>query len=260
MKTLTRVDWVFITILISFAVAAVGLQAPTLTELKARNHDNQVSMDLTIIGGAIDGIVADSGKLPDNLKGLNIQGDTASRIDSYEYVAKDDAYELCAQFSTDTQRSENKSDTQLLAYDYKSSYVDYYSHDKGRVCFTNTIETYGSYHQGIDLNADDKAINLFDKPDDSAIRSQVDAAHTLLEAYYAEHGSYPTVTQFYDAQWVETNLSTDGNTSSTTPPTLGFSYIVNPYPCKNSTTDPCESYTLSVYLSDGTRYEKKSVE
>lgn len=100
---------------------------------------------------------------------------------------------------------------------------------------------------------------------DTERETDIKALHGQVEAYYAQNGKYPSLTQMNDRAangFVATNLKgldaeafkdpkdTDGNSSlSATAPTTpnGYGYIVTPNGCDNSTTD-CTGYTLTAAL------------
>lgn len=100
-------------------------------------------------------------------------------------------------------------------------------------------------------------------------QTDIKAIHGQIEAYYAEHGSYPSYAQLKDSSWVSQNMpkldqealkdpkSTD-NSISTTPSASKYAYAVQPDNCDNVKT-PCSTYTLTATYEGGGTFAKTNL-
>lgn len=103
-------------------------------------------------------------------------------------------------------------------------------------------------------------------------QTDIKALHAQLEAYFAQHGKYPTLLNMNDAGWRKANMKglddaalKDPKGTSTT---LTAKATVNSYSydvtnldnkaCNNSTVD-CDDYTLTATLDGGGTYVKNSL-
>jgi prepilin-type N-terminal cleavage/methylation domain-containing protein len=113
------------------------------------------------------------------------------------------------------------------------------------------------------------------KARDSQRQTDINAVDSHLEAYYAEHGNYPTAAQMNDATWVSTNMKgldaaalvgPKGGTVTNTGTAAGDHYDYKATEggttaCNaTGTTDDtaCDTFTLSALLESGSAYTKKS--
>ena len=102
---------------------------------------------------------------------------------------------------------------------------------------------------------------------DQERRTDVNALHGQLEAYFASNAKYPTLANVNDATWRSTNMKgldvealkdPKGTTSAlaATVSATQYAYVVTPAGCDNSTTE-CTDYTLEADLEDSaTNYTK----
>ncbi len=105
--------------------------------------------------------------------------------------------------------------------------------------------------------------------------TDIKALHGQIEAYYAQNGRYPTLTDMNTSSWRTTNMKgldndamfdPKGNTADTTP--LAAAAVASEYSydvkasdgtaCDNSTKD-CASYVLTATLEGGSTYTKNSL-
>jgi prepilin-type N-terminal cleavage/methylation domain-containing protein len=113
------------------------------------------------------------------------------------------------------------------------------------------------------------------KARDSQRQTDINAVDSHLEAYYAEHGNYPTAAQMNDATWVGTNMKgldaaalvgPKGGTLTNTGTAAGDHYDYKATEggttacTATGTTDDtaCDTFTLSAVLEGGSTYTKKS--
>ena len=119
------------------------------------------------------------------------------------------------------------------------------------------------------------------KARDTERKTDVKALHGQLEAFQAQNGRYPTLTNVNDATWRSTNMkgldaaamqdpkwvatnvscTVSGAATlqgSTTPATGCYGYAVTPAACDNVATD-CTSYTLTANLEGGGTFVKQSL-
>ncbi|HSX30543.1 MAG TPA: hypothetical protein VLE99_01370 [Candidatus Saccharimonadales bacterium] len=104
------------------------------------------------------------------------------------------------------------------------------------------------------------------KAKDSEREADINSLDAHIEAYFASNGFYPTLAQMNDASWLATNMKgldpealkdPDGTKSQlgSTPTATQYAYV----PAGCSGADGCQSFTVSALLSDGTTYEKSSL-
>jgi len=108
------------------------------------------------------------------------------------------------------------------------------------------------------------------KARDTERKTDVNALHGQIEAYQAQNGKYPTLTDMNDATFRSTNLKgLDGaalqdpkGTSQTlvaSPVADSYSYAVTPAGCDNGAGGDCTGYTLTATLEAGGTYVKQSL-
>lgn len=113
------------------------------------------------------------------------------------------------------------------------------------------------------------------KARDSQRQTDINAVDSHLEAYYAEHGVYPSIGQLNDSSWRTTNMkgldaealkdpkgsaTTVAGTASST--TYGYAAKAGASACPDPTTltdlSTCDSFTLTAKLESGSDYTKQS--
>jgi prepilin-type N-terminal cleavage/methylation domain-containing protein len=93
---------------------------------------------------------------------------------------------------------------------------------------------------------------------DTERQTDIKALHGQLEAYYAQNGRYPTLTNVNDATFRSANMKGldaealqdpkgAGQTLVAAPAANSYAYAVTPSGCDNTTTD-CTGYTLTATL------------
>ena len=102
---------------------------------------------------------------------------------------------------------------------------------------------------------------------DSEVKSDINAIHAQLEAYYAANGFYPSQTEVNSLTWRTENLRGLDTSALITPKgdepifsniaTEKF-YQYSPATC-NSSGNQCLSYELSALLSSGSKHTKTSL-
>ncbi len=111
------------------------------------------------------------------------------------------------------------------------------------------------------------------KARDTERQTDIKAIHGQVEAYYAQNGKYPTLTNLNDSTWVAANLKGLDKEATKDPKGSGYTFAAsaaaNQYAygvtaadgttaCDNTTTD-CSKYTLTASLEGGGTYTKKSL-
>ncbi len=109
------------------------------------------------------------------------------------------------------------------------------------------------------------------KARDTERKTDINALHGQLEAYQAQNGKYPTLTNVNDATWRSTNmkgldaaaLADPKNAASQTlvaaPVADSYAYATSPASCDNGAGGDCTSYTLTATLEGGGTYVKQSL-
>lgn len=108
------------------------------------------------------------------------------------------------------------------------------------------------------------------KARDTERKTDVNAIHGQVEAYYAQNGKYPTLANVNDATFRSANMkgldaaalqdpkgSSQAVCASSTATCYG--YTVTPSNCDNSTNGDCTAYTLTATLEAGGTYTKQSL-
>ncbi|HSX06415.1 MAG TPA: type II secretion system protein [Candidatus Saccharimonadia bacterium] len=109
------------------------------------------------------------------------------------------------------------------------------------------------------------------KARDSQRQTDVNALDSHLEAYYAENGKYPTLTNLTTASWVTANMkgldpaalvspkgaTIVGTASSSSQEAYG--YVATPTGCDDASNGDCTGFTLTAQLEgSSTLYSKSS--
>ncbi len=102
---------------------------------------------------------------------------------------------------------------------------------------------------------------------DTQRKTDINAAQSHVEAYYANFGNYPLLADVQSDTWRSTNmkgldpeslidpkgtLTIQGSSNATQ-----YGYTVTPAACDNSAT-PCDGYSLTATLEGGGTYSKQS--
>jgi hypothetical protein len=107
----------------------------------------------------------------------------------------------------------------------------------------------------------DKAMDAERKVDLQALQGQ-------LEAYYAQHGVYPSLNLLNDASWRSTNMKgldsnaladPAGKKTALAPGATNTQYGYKADVCDVLSPDRCDTYVLTALLSDGTTYKLNSL-
>lgn len=99
--------------------------------------------------------------------------------------------------------------------------------------------------------------------------TDVKAIHGHLEAFYAQNGKYPTLTDVNDGTWRSTNmkgldadaLKDPKGSAQALVGTVGannYAFVVTPSGCDNTSTD-CTAYVLTATLEGGGTFAKNSL-
>jgi prepilin-type N-terminal cleavage/methylation domain-containing protein len=110
------------------------------------------------------------------------------------------------------------------------------------------------------------------KARDTERQTDIKAVHGQVEAYYAQNGRYPTLTDINDSTWRTTNMKGLDTEALKDPKgsaaTLAAAAAANTYSydvqrtgggtCDNSTND-CAQYTLTATLEGGGTYTKTNL-
>ena len=107
------------------------------------------------------------------------------------------------------------------------------------------------------------------KARDTKRKTDINAIQGQVEAYYAQNGKYPTLSNVNDATWRSTNMkgldpsalkdpSGTAQTLVAAPTTDSYAYAVTPDNCDNNGTD-CTGYTLTATLEAGGTYVKQAL-
>lgn len=108
------------------------------------------------------------------------------------------------------------------------------------------------------------------KARDTERETDIQSIHAQLEAYYSQHGFYPSLSNLNDGSFRKSNLKglsesalqTPNFSSSvllSTPSENGYSYQTTPRDCNNDTEQKCLSYTLIAILESGEIFEKRDL-
>jgi prepilin-type N-terminal cleavage/methylation domain-containing protein len=108
------------------------------------------------------------------------------------------------------------------------------------------------------------------KARDTERKTDVNAIHGQVEAYQAQNGRYPTLTNVNDASFRTANLKGLDTAALQDPKGSGatlvngaaanaYSYVPAPAGCDNGAGGDCTSYTLTATLEAGGTYVKQSL-
>ncbi|MEK7095899.1 MAG: type II secretion system protein [Patescibacteria group bacterium] len=108
------------------------------------------------------------------------------------------------------------------------------------------------------------------KARDTERKTDINALHGQLEAYQAQNGNYPTLTNFNDSTFRSTNMKGldaaalqdpkgSAQTLVATPAANDYAYAEAPANCDNGAGGDCTSYTLTATLEGGGTYVKQSL-
>lgn len=109
------------------------------------------------------------------------------------------------------------------------------------------------------------------KARDTERKTDINALHGQLEAYQAQNGKYPTLTNVNDSDFRGLNmkgldpaaLADPNNVASQvlvdTAAANNYSYVATPAGCDNDTGGDCTQYTLTATLEGGGTYVKQSL-
>lgn len=107
------------------------------------------------------------------------------------------------------------------------------------------------------------------KARDTERKTDVNALASHAEAYNAQAGNYPSLTQFNDSTFRSTNMKGLPDGALQDPKGSGatlcnsvqancYAYVPAPSGCDNGTNGDCASYTLTATLESGGTYVKQS--
>ena len=110
------------------------------------------------------------------------------------------------------------------------------------------------------------------KARDTERQTDIKAIYGQVEAYYAQNGKYPALTDLNTASWRTTNMKgldqealrdPKNNTANkydlaNAAASSVYAYVVTPAGCDNSTTD-CAAYTLTATLEAGGTFTKTNL-
>lgn len=108
------------------------------------------------------------------------------------------------------------------------------------------------------------------KARDTERKTDINALHGQLEAYQAQNGKYPTLTDVNDSTWRTANMkglsgdalqdpNGDAQTLEAASDANDYSYVAAPADCDNGAAGDCTSYTLTATLEGGGTYVKQSL-
>lgn len=108
------------------------------------------------------------------------------------------------------------------------------------------------------------------KARDTERKTDVNAIHGQVEAYSAQNGKYPTLTEVNDTTFRSSNMKGLDNAALADPKNAGsqqlcgtvgagcYAYVTAPSGCDNTAND-CTSYVLTATLEAGGTYVKQSL-
>ena len=109
------------------------------------------------------------------------------------------------------------------------------------------------------------------KARDTERKTDINALHGQLEAYQAQNGKYPTLTNVNDAAWRGLNMKgldaaalADPNNASSqvlvaAAAANNYAYAATPAGCDNGVGGDCTTYALTATLEGGGTYVKQSL-
>ncbi len=107
------------------------------------------------------------------------------------------------------------------------------------------------------------------KANDTERKTDINALHAHIEAYFAENGRYPTLAEFNNEGWRQANMkgldsealkdpASSSSALAATPAAKVYAYQASPAGCDDVKTD-CTTYTLTATLDGGGTYVKQSL-
>ena len=105
-------------------------------------------------------------------------------------------------------------------------------------------------------SSDEQIQSIKDRNADLIARTNINAIHGQLEAFHENNNRYPSESEFYNGQWLATNLPGA--------PTDSIKYVVDrsggsTYSATPKDCSKCTDYVISVILSNGSEYRKQSL-
>ena len=108
------------------------------------------------------------------------------------------------------------------------------------------------------------------KARDTERKTDINALHGQLEAYQAQNGKYPTLTEVNTPAFRAANMKGldpaalqdpkgDAQTLEAASDANDYGYAATPANCDNAAGGDCLQYTLTATLEDGTTYTKQSL-
>lgn len=108
------------------------------------------------------------------------------------------------------------------------------------------------------------------KARDTERKTDINAVHGHLEAYYAQNGKYPTLANVNDSTFRSANMKGldpaalqdpkgTAQTLAAATSATAYGYAVTPANCDNGVNGDCTAYTLTATLEGGGTYQKQSL-
>jgi len=108
------------------------------------------------------------------------------------------------------------------------------------------------------------------KARDTERKTDINAVHGHLEAYYAQNGKYPTLANVNDAAFRSANMKGldpaalqdpkgTAQTLAASTSATAYGYAATPANCDNAANGDCTAYTLTATLEGGGTYQKTSL-
>lgn len=236
-----------------WTVAALLMILIGLQEVR-KSADNQNASKLNAASNAITDYARAQKKLPDSLAEIK-QQDTDGL--TYKKLS-DTSYELCTTFITD-EPGRPRSDTPSQIY--------VYAHDKGYQCFKAEPT---SLKTATRKTSNTGSVTV--RARDTERQTDIKNVHAQLEAYYAQNGKYPSLTELNDINFRASNmkgldtqwLKDPAGPAATLLASPSGNYYSYQATASNGTAcgsngKACSSYTLTAVLEAGGTYFKKSL-
>lgn len=275
--------------LIVIGILVLGLGGYVIAQGSSSKQDKQTEKKAQEVATALDRYISDKQSIPGSLDEAGIQNipDTIS----YRKVSESE-YEVCVDFKTASTYSYGAGGIisgliygryagsyQYGSSDYESSYkpssLYYYgSHKKGKNCQTAEPYMLGSYYNKSYLqnNYSDNYSSQVGSYDDTERKTDINAMHGQIEAYYAMQGRYPTLANMNDSSWRSINMKGLDSEALRDPEGVSMSLASAPAKkvysyaptgtsgtvCNNTGVD-CTTYKLTAMLSTSDSYTKFSL-
>lgn len=277
--------------LLALALLTTGFAIFTVLKASAQKQDKETERKSQEIATKLNAYVNKNRRLPETLDEANIK-DVPTTI---RYVKESDSiYKFCETYNNESSYGgsgitsllwgtalQNYDDTQYdddfyndTSYNQSSLYPSY-SHDKGENC--QTVEPYSiknsyinnSYNQS---TTGTSSSTIAIKARDTERETDIKAMHGQIEAYYAQKGYYPSLSNMNDSTFRTSNLKgldTEalkdpvGKVASLVKSPLKnyYSYAVTAsggVACDNKPED-CAMYVLTATLERGGTYTKSNL-